>query len=40
MIQLTESEGEQYKDCPVVLGFVSGFYVFPVRYLFISSWGS
>lgn len=36
MIQLTELEGEQYKYCPVVLDFASGFYVFPVRCLFIS----
>ncbi|GLB37751.1 putative FAD dependent oxidoreductase [Lyophyllum shimeji] len=29
MIQLTDYEVELYKDCPVVLDFSSGFYVFP-----------
>ncbi|KAF8911466.1 FAD dependent oxidoreductase [Gymnopilus junonius] len=29
MIQLSESEADIYRDCPVVLDFSSGFYVFP-----------
>ncbi|KAF4621342.1 hypothetical protein D9613_000843 [Agrocybe pediades] len=29
MVQLTESEAEKYRNCPVVFDFVSGFYVFP-----------
>jgi hypothetical protein len=31
MIQLTPEEGDKYRDCPVVLNFDTGFYVFPVR---------
>ncbi len=31
MIQLTPEEGDQYRDCPVVLNFVTGVYMFPVR---------
>lgn len=34
MIQLTPEEGDQYRDCPVVLNFVTGVYMFPVRVLF------
>jgi len=30
MVQLSEKEAEIYKDCPVVLDFSSGFYIFPV----------
>ena len=30
MIQLTPEEAVKYQDCPVVLDFKSGFYVFPV----------
>jgi len=33
MIQLTEEEANAFKDCPVVLDFGSGFYVFPVSLL-------
>ncbi|KAG5639483.1 hypothetical protein H0H81_001605 [Sphagnurus paluster] len=29
MIQLSEEEAALYKDCPVVLDFASGFYIFP-----------
>ncbi|OJT01951.1 L-pipecolate oxidase [Trametes pubescens] len=29
MIQLTPEEGDQYRDCPVVLNFVTGVYMFP-----------
>ncbi|KAI0665651.1 FAD dependent oxidoreductase [Trametes maxima] len=29
MIQLTPEEGDLYRDCPVVLNFHSGFYMFP-----------
>ncbi|TFK44882.1 FAD dependent oxidoreductase [Crucibulum laeve] len=29
MIQLSEDEANSYRDCPVVLNFASGFYVFP-----------
>ncbi|KAF5380555.1 hypothetical protein D9615_004704 [Tricholomella constricta] len=29
MLQLTEEEAERYKECPVVLDFSSGFYIFP-----------
>ncbi|TFK51113.1 FAD dependent oxidoreductase [Heliocybe sulcata] len=29
MIQLTPEEADRYRDCPVVLDFKSGFYVFP-----------
>lgn len=29
MIQLTKEEADQYRDCPVVLNWTSGFYVFP-----------
>ncbi|CAA7258995.1 unnamed protein product [Cyclocybe aegerita] len=29
MVQLSEKEGDDYRDCPVVLDFNSGFYVFP-----------
>lgn len=30
MIQLSPFEAEKYKNCPVVLDFSSGFYIFPV----------
>ena len=30
MVQLSRKEAEMYKDCPVVLDFSSGFYIFPV----------
>lgn len=30
MVQLSPEEAEIYKDCPVVLDFSSGFYIFPV----------
>lgn len=30
MIQLSKEEANLYKDCPVVLDFDSGFYIFPV----------
>ena len=30
MVQLSQKEAEIYKDCPVVLDFSSGFYIFPV----------
>lgn len=30
MIQLSPEEAEIYKDCPVVVDFSSGFYIFPV----------
>ena len=29
-IQLTAEEGDRYRGCPVILDFVSGFYIFPV----------
>ncbi|KAJ6631614.1 FAD dependent oxidoreductase [Mycena sp. CBHHK59/15] len=29
MVQLTQEEGNIYRDCPVVLDFESGFYIFP-----------
>lgn len=29
MVQLSEKEADIYKDCPVVLDFSSGFYIFP-----------
>ncbi|KAK7057537.1 DAO domain-containing protein, partial [Favolaschia claudopus] len=31
MIQLSQDEAELYKDCPVVLDFKTGFYIFPVK---------
>jgi sarcosine oxidase/L-pipecolate oxidase len=30
-IQLNHEEADKYRDCPVVLDFGSGFYIFPVR---------
>jgi len=30
MVQLSEEEALAYRDCPVVLDFSSGFYIFPV----------
>ena len=30
MVQLSREEAEMYGDCPVVLDFSSGFYIFPV----------
>jgi hypothetical protein len=38
MIQLTKEEAAQYEDCPVVLDFASGFYVFPVCRCSNLSW--
>ncbi|KAJ6497714.1 FAD dependent oxidoreductase [Mycena sanguinolenta] len=29
MVQLTPEEGDAYRECPVVLDFASGFYIFP-----------
>lgn len=35
MIQLSEAEARTYKDCPVVLDFSTGFYIFPVSLLVV-----
>ena len=32
MVQLTPEEADVYRECPVVLDFESGFYIFPVTY--------
>lgn len=34
MVQLTEEEGDKYRQSPVVLDFESGFYIFPVHTLY------
>jgi sarcosine oxidase/L-pipecolate oxidase len=34
MVQLTQEEADIYKNCPVVLDFESGFYIFPVSISF------
>lgn len=33
-IQLTKEEADRYKQCPVVLDFDSGFYIFPASFPF------